>query len=878
MTPVTLATIAPLRRWVGWRNQMRNGKPTKVPFAPLTGELAKADDPSGWTSRPEAETWARVHINGSGGGVGLQLGPVEGEDYAFGGIDLDTCRDPATGTIEPWALEVITRIGSYAEISPSGTGVKAFFLYATADTSALRPVMGTNFGKQFKRGKRDHPPAIELHIGNRYFAVTDQHLADTPAELCLVALRTLVWLLSKAGPAFVRDGVGQAELKEPLRAGTSANTTTDSDPSGSAADNDALHARLYTVMRSKQRLKERWNGSTAGLQDASRSGMDMSVTTMLKNAGFSYPETRALLLQWSHGAGTEHACDERYFQRMWDRCSAPEAAADGCLSTGMPPQTRKRQSKSYRTDDEPEPWAEPVDFLADGDITGVPELREEHLPLAIYPFVTDTAARMGVDPASVALPSVVSVASAVNDEWQLQPRQHDDEWTEAARLWGAIVGGSSILKTLVIRACTRPLELLDAEARRRHASEMRQYEEDMTAWKKADSEASPKPSVPLLDRYIVEGTTTEALSEVLRSDGDAKQRAPVGKVLVRQDEMAEWISGFDRYRSGGRGGSDRGAYLRTYNGGRFTIDRIGRGSFAIPNWSACILGGIQPEPIQRIAREAADDGLLQRFMFCVADRQGDGEDRVPDRDARRRYEALFPVLVTLHPPVNSFAGPTDARNEIQNVVLHADAHRHRQSIDALARAMAAMPDTSNRLKSAFGKWSGLFARLALTFHLVEIADARANKAMLPVLTVLSEGTARRAANYMRDILLPHLLRAEALMFSTAQSGHARWIAGLILASGKLRFTLREVVQAYGALRAPDCRRDLLEVMESLVTVGWLRPEEQSNPARQPAAWAVNPAVLTLFAERAELERKARTKARKVLAEAVAKGMSLRRTS
>jgi hypothetical protein len=129
--------------------------------------------------------------------------------------------------------------------------------------------------------------------------------------------------------------------------------------------------------------------------------------------------------------------------------------------------------------------------------------------------------------------------------------------------------------------------------------------------------------------------------------------------------------------------------------------------------------------------------------------------------------------------------------------------------------MAAMPDTSNRLKSAFGKWSGLLARLALTFHLVEIADARANKAMLPVLTVLSEATARRAAYYMRDILLPHLLRAESLMFSTAQSGHARWIAGFILANGKRRVTIRDVVQAYGALRAPDCRRDLLEVMESL---------------------------------------------------------------
>ena len=187
----------PLNRWVGWRNQRRNGKQTKVPFQPCTGELAKADDPAGWASRPEADGWARAHVNGSGGGAGLELGSVEGEDYAFDGINLDTCRDPATGMIEPWPLEVIAQFGSYAEISPSGSGVKAFFRYATADTSAPRDVMGTRHGKQFKRGKRDHPPAIGLHTGNRYFAVTGQHLTDTPVELRLVPLRTLVWLLRR---------------------------------------------------------------------------------------------------------------------------------------------------------------------------------------------------------------------------------------------------------------------------------------------------------------------------------------------------------------------------------------------------------------------------------------------------------------------------------------------------------------------------------------------------------------------------------------------------------------------------------------------------------------------------------------------------------
>lgn len=128
----------------------------------------------------------------------------------------------------------------------------------------------------------------------------------------------------------------------------------------------------------------------------------------------------------------------------------------------------------------------------------------------------------------------------------------------------------------------------------------------------------------------------EALSEVLRDDDEAKHRAPAGRVLLRQDELSEWLATFDRYRSGGRGGADRGAYLRLYNGGRHTVDRVTRGSFTVPNWSACVLGGIQPEPIRRIAREADDDGLLQRFVYCVPILKEPGQDRRPNASAIER--------------------------------------------------------------------------------------------------------------------------------------------------------------------------------------------------------------------------------------------------
>ena len=296
-----------------------------------------------------------------------------------------------------------------------------------------------------------------------------------------------------------------------------------------------------------------------------------------------------------------------------------------------------REGRADHADADAAGWPEPVDFFDDDRLTGTPELRRDHLPEALWPFVTDTAERMGADPAAVALAAIVACASVINEGWQLQPKVNDTTWTERARLWGAIVGPPSILKTPVIAACTKPVDKLDAQARHVHAERMRTHKAAHATWKRIGRDlGEPEPVAPKLDRYMVEATTVEALSEVLRDDEEARQNAPQGKVLVRQDELSEWLAGFDRYRASGTGGSDRGAYLRLYNGSRHYVDRIARGSFAVSSWSACIIGGIQPEPIQRIARDAADDGLLQRFCYVVPGAQKRGQDRAPDHAAGQR--------------------------------------------------------------------------------------------------------------------------------------------------------------------------------------------------------------------------------------------------
>ena len=514
-------------------------------------------------------------------------------------------------------------------------------------------------------------------------------------------------------------------------------------------------------------------------------------------------------------------------------------------------------------------WPEPIDFLGDTDMTGPPLLRADHLPDALAGLVFDTAGRMGVDPASVALCAVVTCAAAVHEDWAIQPKRFDQTWTERARLWGAIVGDPSVLKTPVLSAATSPVDLLDAQAQARHADAMREYRRRVAELKAAKVPPEGWPRMPKRDRYMVEGTTVEALTEVLRGDDDAKQRAPLGRVLVRQDELSGWLADMDRYKAGGKGGGDRAAYLRLFNGGRYVLDRVVRGSFDCPSWSGCVLGGIQPEPIQRIANDAADDGLLQRFLYCVPGAHGEGEDRTPDHAALARYSALFPLLANTLRPQRLFPATVEAPSP---VVLHQDAHRHREEITAMARAIASMPDTSPRLKAALGKVPGIFARLALTFHLVGIADAMVRGEEVPCPAILPEAVARRAADYMRDVLLPHLLRAEALLFVTRQTGHARWIAGHILASADVRSSLsiaaRDIQRSYGALRAPEQRRELVAVMEALEVMGWVRAVPPDNPIRPVPTWRVNPKLHERFADRAAAERQRRDAAREAVSEAI----------
>jgi len=294
--PTTLDSLAMLPRWVAWQTETRQaGKPpTKVPYSP-GGAKAHADKPGTWGTRAAAANRAdRLPKPHGSGGIGIELGDMGG-GTVLGGIDLDTCRD-AAGTLAPWALAVIDRLASYAETSPSGTGCKVFFLADAADVAALAPSLSPKLARQFKQGGGEHPPAIEVYLGCRYFAVTDMHLAGTPAELRPVPLAALRWVLDVAGPALKgeppKPAPGQRQGARKASAGPSSPATLPVIQEG-PGDPPGLLERIEAKAATSRTLGKRWAGDWSKLRDESGSGRAFALMAALRKAGFTRDEQAA---------------------------------------------------------------------------------------------------------------------------------------------------------------------------------------------------------------------------------------------------------------------------------------------------------------------------------------------------------------------------------------------------------------------------------------------------------------------------------------------------------------------------------------------------------------------------------------------------------
>ena len=141
------------------------------------GRLAKANDSGTWTTFDTAYTAYR-----RGGFDGIGFVPTADDPFVL--LDLDHVKGPNgigewspelrrlfAGDVPPPAA-VVSQLGTYAEVSPSGTGVR--IVCKGALPAGRRKIGGKGNGC---------PDGLELYAANHYLTITGQKVAEAPVNV-----------------------------------------------------------------------------------------------------------------------------------------------------------------------------------------------------------------------------------------------------------------------------------------------------------------------------------------------------------------------------------------------------------------------------------------------------------------------------------------------------------------------------------------------------------------------------------------------------------------------------------------------------------------------------------------------------------------------
>ena len=203
---------------------------------------------------------------------------------------------------------------------------------------------------------------------------------------------------------------------------------------------------------------------------------------------------------------------------------------------------------------------EPYDFWSYGD--------SSDMPLGLLPEWIETYARsasivVGADAGGFAVSALAIAAATIDDAIKLQALPYL-KWMERARLWAALLGPPGVKKTPIISTTSEALEAEDTRL-------WLEYKRAKTLYDMLSKAEKARTPPPVRQRRIVGDATVEALQEAFKTE-------PRG-LLGLHDELGGWLGALDRYGTSGQTYAYRAFMLRSYNGGRCPVSRIGRGDY-----------------------------------------------------------------------------------------------------------------------------------------------------------------------------------------------------------------------------------------------------------------------------------------------------------
>jgi putative DNA primase/helicase len=500
-------------------------------------------------------------------------------------------------------------------------------------------------------------------------------------------------------------------------------------------------------------------------------------------------------------------------------------------------------SKPQETTESAE-WSTPQPIP--NDLPDVMAFDPSLLPEAFGTFVTDVAERMQCPLDFPAVAIMVALAGIVGKKIGIRPKRQDD-WLVVPNIWGAVIGRPGIMKTPAIRQPFKFLQRLEIKAKEEFAKEMEDYElKKMVAEEqkrlrkeavaraikaKRDPEEAAqeikieKPNEPVLKRYLVNDSTVEKLGELLNQDSTG--------LTVFRDEL---IGLFWQLDKEGQEGA-RAFYLEAWDGlGKFTYDRINRGSIFIECVTLVLMGAITPGRLVDYLAGAlkggkGDDGLLQRFQLAVypnINGKWRNIDRWPDTEAKQKAFAVFEAMDKLDPKALG-AEEDDNDDDVPFLRFSSEAQAVFDAWRAKLEEKVRSGDEHPAFESHLAKYRSLVPSLALLIHLAEGAQGPVGEG--PILKAI------QWAAYLES----HARRIYSIATDTAAIS-AKALAKRI-EKGALRdgFTLREIYRKHWTGLSDKEAVD--QAIDLLLELGWLKELVEQTGGKPKINYRINPALL-----------------------------------
>lgn len=490
-------------------------------------------------------------------------------------------------------------------------------------------------------------------------------------------------------------------------------------------------------------------------------------------------------------------------------------------------------------DDWPEPQPLP------DELPPVQRFDFDLLPSSFRAWIEDVAERIQCPADFPAIAAMIALAAVVGRKVGIRPKRHDD-WLVVPNLWGAAIGPPSVMKTPAIQEPLNPLKRMEIEAKKQFERELKQNNaQQLVAEERrkkaksdikaalADSEdaaleiarhaVSQEAPGPVRKRFIVNDSSVEKLGELLNEN-------PNGFLCFR-DELIGLLKSLEKEGQEGA----RSFYLEAWTGtGRYTYDRIGRGTIDIEAAIVSILGSIQPGPLRAylhaaVANADGADGLMQRFQLAVypdVPKEWRNVDRWPDTPARSNAYETIQRLSTAKP--YEFGAQTDEFDPDGIPFLRFDTAAQ-EVFDGWRLQLETRLRNGGEhaaIEAHLAKYRSLIPSLALLIHL---ADGEIGNVGVEAL--------RRAIAW-GEYLESHARRIYAIAIAP-DTAEAIALAGKVM-SGALpdEFALRDVYRPMwiGLTTIEAAKR----AVEMLIDLDWLVEVVEKTPGRDRTRYLVNP--------------------------------------